>query len=135
MFFFLGNQEKWSPHDCLCPPLFIFKSLHTIKIRMFPKKYRLRIFNFWIIESNFVRSTFFCFEPYKFKKSHILLNFRNFYPMFRMWSLIIPINKLFLAIGGQICNNYWFLEGPLRPPHGSHQIWYALGGRVNLSSN
>ena len=32
-----GNQEKLPSNDCLWPPIFFLKSLHTIKMRMFTK--------------------------------------------------------------------------------------------------
>ena len=93
---------KWAPHDYPWPPLFHFKIHSNYQKEDVYKKTRPKNINFWANGEHFVQRAFFGLRLNNFWKSHISLNFWNFYLNFCMWSLIIPINKLSIAIMGQI---------------------------------
>ena len=66
---------------------------------MFTKN-RPKNIHFWTHGEQFCAIKIFCVEPQNILKSHILLNFGNFYPNFGMPSLMIAINKLLIAMAG-----------------------------------
>ena len=77
-----GNQEKLPPHDCLWPPLFILKSIPTIKIRMFTKKNIQKLFIFGQMASTFVQTTLLICWTSKWFKISYLAHFWNFFSKF-----------------------------------------------------
>ena len=64
------------------------------------------------------------FKISKFWKPEVLLEFLNFSQNFSMWSLIIPLNKLAITMGGQICSfNSRAPEAPSMGARESDMSW------------
>ena len=106
-----------------CQNMFFF----TLKIRLACKIWVLYLQN----QGSYVNFSFVGVMCAKFWNPEILLTFWDFWLIFCMWPLNIPINKCYIAIWGQKWLLPWFLRGGLwGPPHGSHRIRYPMRGRV-----